>query len=687
MRAMAKSLHDALLNPAQREAVGHVHGPLLVLAGAGSGKTRVITHRMANLLAHGIPARQLGALTFTNKAAGEMHERVAALLAELGHGPSSARELTVSTFHSFGLELLRCEERAIGGKFAIYDQGDVQAVVREALKSVVTGKTYDVGAIVARISKLKNAFIGPDEFEPRDDDYDVITHLVYPRYVAAMRHFRAFDFDDLVCEVVRLLRSRQDVKERWNARMRFWLVDEYQDTNAAQLELLRLLVGETRNVCVVGDDDQSIYGWRGAEARNILEFEAHFPGAKVVKLEENYRSRAPILALANAVLEKRAERKYPKRLFTAKGGGDAARVLVAPNAEAEAAWIAGEIRHLIADGRREPRDFAVLYRSNLLAEPLEEALREQRIEYKVFGGQSVYEKKEVKDALAYLRLLASPDDDLSLRRVVNFPPRGLGEQTLETLTTHATARGWSLHQTLDRLQAIDGVSAAARTGAEKLLAILAQARRALAAGDRPAVVARSIVAAAQIREYLATTSKGHEFDRRWANIEWLFRVLERKEAAGSIGPGGAGLTQLLQQLTLSFSDDDGVAGNFVTLSTLHGSKGLEWDVVFLIGCEDGYLPHQRTLEVRATEAIPTDVEEERRLFYVGITRARERLYLGRCERRIVRGKEFPRTPSRFLADLPLADAEEIRIPEKTGMSLVGVEFQLSNLLAALRTGD
>jgi len=681
---MAKSLADAKLNPAQREAVMHVHGPLLVLAGAGSGKTRVITYRMANLLAQGIPARQIGALTFTNKAAGEMHERVASLLADLGHGPSAARELTVSTFHSFGLEFLRREEAAVGGKFAIYDQGDVQAVVREALKNVVTGKTYDVGAIVARISKLKNAFIDPAAFEPKDDDYDVITHMVYPRYVAAMRNFRAFDFDDLVCEVVRVLRDRPDVRARWQERMGFWLVDEYQDTNGAQLALLRLLVGERRNVCVVGDDDQSIYGWRGAEARNILDFEEHFPGAKIVKLEQNYRSRAPVLALANAVLEKRAERKYPKVLYTEQPGGDAARVLVAPSAESEADWIAGEIRRLINDERRRPRDFAILYRSNLLAEPLEEALREQRVNYKVFGGQSVYEKKEVKDVIAYLRLVVAPHDDLSLRRVLNFPPRGLGEQSLETIAKHAVARGWTLHDTLDRLQAIDGIPTNARTGAEKFLSILADARRAVAGGERPSVIAKSVVAAAGIREYVASSSKGSEFDRRWGNVEWLFQVLDRKERAGTLGKGAAALAQVLQQLSLSFNDDDGEAGDYVTLSTLHGSKGLEWEVVFLIGCEEGYLPHQRTLEVRATEAIATDVEEERRLFYVGVTRARERLYLGRCERRMVRGKQLPRTPSRFLADLPSAEIEEITIPEKVGMSLVGVQFELENLLAALK---
>jgi ATP-dependent DNA helicase Rep len=683
---MAKSLQDARLNPAQREAVMHVHGPLLVLAGAGSGKTRVITYRMANLLAQGIPARQIGALTFTNKAAGEMHERVASLLADLGHGPSAAKELTVSTFHSFGLEFLRREEAAIGGKFAIYDQGDVQAVVREALKNIVTGKTYDVGAIVARISKLKNAFIDPEQFEPKDDDYDVITHMVYPKYVSAMRNFRAFDFDDLVCEVVRVLRNRPDVRARWQERMSFWMVDEYQDTNGAQLELLRLLVGEKRNVCVVGDDDQSIYGWRGAEARNILDFEEHFRGAKIVKLEQNYRSRAPILVFANAVLEKRAERKYPKSLFTEQPGGDAPRMLVAPSAEAEADWIAGEIRRLIKDEFRKPKDFAILYRSNLLAEPLEEALREQRVNYKVFGGQSVYEKKEVKDVLAYLRLLVSPHDDLSLRRVVNFPPRGLGEQSLETIAKHAVARGWTLHDALDRLQAIDGIPSNARTGAEKFLSILADARRALAGGTKPSVVARSVVAAAGIREYVTTTSKGTEFDRRWGNVEWLFSVLERKERSGTLGGGVSSFAQVLQQLSLSFNDDDGEKGDYVTLSTLHGSKGLEWEVVFLIGCEEGYLPHQRTLEVRATEAIATDVEEERRLFYVGVTRARERLYLGRCEKRIVRGKELPRNASRFLADLPEAGVEEIRIPEKTGMSLVGVQFELSNLLAALK-GD
>ena len=684
------------LNPAQTEATEHHAGPLLVLAGAGSGKTRVITQRIARLIERGVPPRAIVALTFTNKAAGEMAERVLHQMKGKGNA-EAAKQLTICTFHSFGLQVLSRDRAAVGGTFTIFDQGDCLAAVKEILSRMdAAGRKFDASAILARISNAKNAFQSPDTLPVREgDEYAEITKLVYPRYEAALRNFRAFDFDDLVCGVARLWTERPDILAKWRERYRYLLVDEYQDTNRSQLEVLRMLAEPHHNICVVGDDDQSIYAWRGADVRNILDFEEHFPGAKVVKLEQNYRSRKPVLDVANAVIAKRPDVKHKKVLFTDRAGGDKVLVGAASTPEAEAAYIAREIARLVRDEGRRPRDFAVLYRSNSQSAPVEIALREQGVAHKVVGGQQFFERKEVKDVLAYLKLALNRSDEIALRRIMNYPPRGIGETSIERLTTHALAKGWSLWQAIERVDALDDVSPAAREGCKALERAIGELRKTLLIERQPAsLAARAFADRVGLKADIDRTSGSPQVAaRRWGNVEALLRTFNKREgretAKGNDATHEQRLAAFLHALTLSFDDVEEAAGDVVTLSTLHGSKGLEFDVVYLVGCEEGFLPHARTLDARATDVTPTeagapsDIEEERRLFYVGVTRAKERLTLLRCKARILRGKPVPRTPSRFLLDVPEDLATLFEVGEINPMSADAVNESANALLAAL----
>jgi len=402
------------LNPPQREAASHGDGPLLVLAGAGSGKTRVITFRIANLLAQGVAPHDICAVTFTNKAAEEMRERIGGLLRDR----ATAKALTIGTFHALGLTVLRAERKALGVPrgFAIYDQSDQLGALREAMRTVRDGdRRYDAKAILTRISLAKNAFVPPEAYEGNPaDDYDAITAELYPRYQEALRACGAFDFDDLIVEPVRLWQHDADAGRRWAERFRYVMVDEFQDTNRAQLRLVQHLVSLHGNLCVVGDDDQSIYSWRGADPTNILEFDAVFPGAKIVKLEQNYRSTKIILAAANEVIANNPKR-HGKTLWSQVGGGDPIVHAVAPTAEVEAQWVAREIRRL-RDGGRRWSDVAILYRSNIQSKLLEEELRTAEVPYVMYGGQQFFERKEVKDVIAYLRVALNPKDEIGLRR-------------------------------------------------------------------------------------------------------------------------------------------------------------------------------------------------------------------------------------------------------------------------------
>jgi DNA helicase-2/ATP-dependent DNA helicase PcrA len=673
---------------------------MLVLAAAGSGKTRVITHRVVRLIERGISAKGIVALTFTNKAAAEMRERIAKALG----APEVAKQLTISTFHSFGLGVLTRERASLGtgGAFTIFDQGDQLGCIKELLSRIDYGKRFDASVIASRISNAKNAFIAPEELPEREgDDYDAITKIVYPRYQSALKAFHAYDFDDLVCEVARLWRAREDSLERWRERCPFLLVDEYQDTNRAQLEVLRLLAGERKNLCVVGDDDQAIYGWRGADVRNILEFDEHFPGAKIVKLEQNYRSLKPVLDVANAVIARRTDTKDASKrkvLFTDRVGGDKVQSVVAASPEAEAQWVAMEIRKAVRDGGVPAREVAVLYRSNGQAKAIEEALREQMIPYRVVGGQQFFERKEVKDLLAYMKLALNRADEISLRRILNYPPRGIGDASVEKLATTALARGWSLWQAIERVDAIDAVSGTALTGCKALEKVIADTRRQLLAERvKPSEAARALCERIGLRKELDSTSPSlSAASRRWANVDGMFGLFARREQRELAKGGDAteGFAGFLHALTLDFGDDEADEnakdGNVVTLSTLHGAKGLEFDLVFLVGCEEGLLPHARTIDARATDVVPTtgdhvssDIEEERRLFYVGVTRAKKRLTCSRAKARVVRGNPAPRTPSRFLLEVPSELIDEREVAPEQAMTTAQITENANALLAAL----
>jgi DNA helicase-2/ATP-dependent DNA helicase PcrA len=622
------------LNPPQREAVVTVDGPVLVLAGAGSGKTRVITYRVAHLLERGVAPEQILAVSFTNKAANEMRERVERLVGPRG------KEVTLCTFHALGLQILKRERTALGmpAGFTIYDASDQLGTVREIVKRVhMDDRKFDLKAILFRISRAKNAFLSPEDYleEIDDHEYDLIAADVYPKYQEALRSFHAFDFDDLICETVRLFDRQPDVAQKW--KFKYVMVDEYQDTNRAQFLFLKHLV--QHNICVVGDDDQSIYGWRGAEAGHILEFEHHFPGASVVKLEENYRSTPQILNAANSVIAHNRKR-HEKRLWTMRRSGDKLQLIACEDAEAEAQFVAEEIEVLRATRGYKLRDCAVLYRSNIQSRELEEALRAQRINYRVVGGQAFFDRKEVKDAIAYLKLALQTRDEISLRRVINYPARGIGGTTLEKLAQYAKEHGCSLWDAC--------VKSPQRKEVTAFCDLMERGRAYLASGSL-SEGARRFLDETGIPDDLRGSGSPLQAQRRIENLEGFFESLQRFQDRE-----GRDLPAFLHRLTLQSKDDDDQPGDEVTLVTLHGAKGLEFPVVFLVGMEEELLPHKRTLYPQGPDVqdATVDLGEERRLLYVGITRAKEVLYLTRARTRSQRAGARERTPSRFLEEIP-----------------------------------
>lgn len=686
------------LNDQQREAASHGTGPLLVLAGAGSGKTAVITYRIAHLLATGVPAEAICAVTFTNKAAAEMRSRVAALL----NNRAVAKRLTIGTFHALGLYILRCEQTALGlGRgFAIYDQSDQLGAVREAMRSVHDGdRRYDAKAIQTRISLAKNAFIAPDEYEGNPaDDYDAVTASVYPRYQDILRACAAFDFDDLIVEPTRLWDRNAEARATWTSRFQYMLVDEFQDTNRAQVRMIQTLVERHNNLCVVGDDDQSIYSWRGADPTTILGFAQLFKGAKIVKLEQNYRSTNRILAAANEVIAHNKDR-HGKTLWSKHGEGELITHAVAATAEDEAKWIAREIRVLCdqpphsrgsvaqpgeagrcAGGRRWS-DVAILYRSNIQAKLLEEELRQLDVPYVMYGGQQFFERKEVKDIIAYLRVAVSPRDELSLRRVLNYPARGIGAASVEKLVATAHANHRTLWDTLTAVVAEPSGAVAtetrigaARAGVVSFVSTIQRLAEAIHGGhDLVAATQRLIDDIALYDDLRAASGSSSAAQRRIDNITSLLDSLRRFTEKGG-GPDR--LAEYLRHLSLDTSEEKREDGDKVVLTTLHGAKGLEFPVCFMIGLEEELLPHARTLNPQVTDVTDpdhaTDISEERRLCYVGITRAQRKLYLTRACTRIARGRVIPRTPSRFLLEIPdelleirdLGEEARQRVPEQ-----------------------
>jgi len=701
------------LNQQQRLAVLQTEGPVLVLAGAGSGKTRVIAHRVVHLLDRGVSPRAILAVTFTNKAAAEMKERIV----KLAGASARCRGLTVSTFHAFGVRVIREEHERLSlpKKFAILDSGDQTALLKRLLRDLkIDDKRFDLQRLLGLIGRRRMGGKAARAEADGGDEYELAAAELLPRYQLGLRAMGAVDFDDLLLLPLQLFRDQADLLEAYQKRYRYLLVDEYQDTNQAQLQLLELLAGLRRNLCVVGDDDQSIYSWRGAEVANILGFDQRFPGANEIFLEQNYRSNGNILDAANAVIQKNPGRKG-KKLWTDRGRGPNLRVVRAASDDSEAQWVADEILRLGFEEKIPLHEMAILYRTNAQARPFEEALKLSSIRYRVVGGTSLFDRKEVRDLLAYLRAALNPRDDISLLRIVNTPARGIGDTTIARAQEAARARRSQVIDVLrdagsvpeletarERVQAFvqlldkfgprfstKGFSGAARELVEEV-GLFEEARKG--AQSLPAQ-ARKIEALEGLLRQLVEFEKRAEQKAAERALEAAMTAqpqpLRTAEAqARSVEPPAvesaepqaapeteeddlfaAGLPGYLNRLALDSKEADGDGGDCVTLMTLHGAKGLEWRSVFLCGMEEGLLPHSgRGFDDAGGEPSAEgalNLEEERRLAYVGMTRARERLYLTRAAERVKRGKPSPRTPSRFLDDLPpeLVDLIDLSLPQ------------------------
>ncbi len=635
------------LNPEQRAAATHTEGPLLVLAGAGSGKTRVITCRIAYLLeAKGVPAENILAVTFTNKAAKEMQERLKELVGK------AAKGMTVSTFHSLGVRLLRQEIERLGYKrnFSIYSGSDQLGLIRQALREVNdSDRKFDADSILWKISAAKNALLRPQQYQPRNfDDAELMAAQVYPRYQAMLKACNAVDFDDLIMLTVELLRDHPDVLARWQDRFRYILVDEYQDTNPSQYLLISLLAKKNRNLCVVGDDDQSIYGWRGADVEKILTFERDYSGCRVVILEQNYRSTGNILEAANQVIKNNPKRKV-KSLWTDSGPGRPIDLVVTADDEEEAVTVVERIQLACFRDKLSFGECAILYRTNAQSRPFEEQLRFAGIPYVLIGGMQFYERKEVKDTLAYLRVIANPLDEQSLLRIINFPKRGIGDTTVLRINQWSLEQGISLLAAMGRVGEITGISDPLREKVRAFHAMLAEDLERFSRPGHLAGHATTLFKRVGIEEELYRTIDDPATARRKVeNIEQVVNSLANFESQTY----GATLGGFLEKVTLM--DEDRFSGkekkehgkDAVTLMSLHSSKGLEFPVVYLVGLEEEILPHKKSIFEEFS------VDEERRLMYVGITRARQQLTITRALQRKHYGKLQECHPSRFLEEIP-----------------------------------
>lgn len=632
---MSASLAD--LNGPQRDAVARVHGPVLVLAGAGSGKTRVITRKIVHLIEdHGVEPRHIAAVTFTNKAAREMKERVQKSLEG-----RSVRGLTISTFHRLGLEILRRDITQLGYRenFSVIDPGDSLSMVRNLLRET-QGPIDLAESIQARISRAKNDGHEPEDM-PLQDRLDELAQSIYRPYQRALKACNSVDLDDLILLPTQLLSSSSEAHERWQERIRYLLVDEYQDSNGAQYRLLRSLLRKRQNLTAVGDDDQSIYSWRGAAADNLQRLAQDFPDLKVIKLEQNYRSTGRILHAANQLIAHNPH-LFEKKLWSSLGDGERIQVIVANDEADEAEQVVKAILRDRFQRQGEYRDYAILYRSNHQSRPFETALRNARIPYQISGGLSFFERSEIRDFLAYCRLLVNPDDDAAFLRAVNTPRRGIGSATLETLGELAKARQISLFAAVweEDLALAERPLLALRGFADWL-------NRTSEACAKSEILPtlRDLLEEIGYRQYLENEGDEREARRKWENLEellaWMARLQEQDD-------GPENLAELLNRLSVIHileRDDEDEDRDVLRLSTLHGAKGLEFSRVFLVGIEEELLPH------RNSES-PAQIEEERRLFYVGVTRARHKLALSYCRRRKRYGEMLSPEPSRFLQELP-----------------------------------
>jgi len=688
-QTVTKKLDLGKLNPEQKEAVLHTEGPLLILAGAGSGKTNTMTHRIAYLIAEKhIPANRILGLSFTNKAAHELKDRVRAMIRKSA-GDKAAKGLIVSTFHSLCVRILREFAPRIGytSEFSILDPSDQESIVREILKSInIDAKKFDPSWILFQIGQAKNKFLsGEDATRFFDtlkgpkvsyDDYSIALQSVFPRYQDRLRLLNSMDFDDLLVNAVTLLEAHADVREALSRRFQYIMVDEYQDTNASQFRLLEALTSTHSNLCVVGDDDQSIYAWRGADPSHILGFEKHFRGTKKIILNRNYRSTENILNAANTVISKNPKR-FPKSLWSGKGAGSPIHMVAVEEDRAESKMVAEEIQKKAAERavhRNDPsfplwNEFAILYRSNSQSRIFEEALRLHQIPYKLVGALSFLDRKEVKDVLCFWKLALNPKDDSAIRRVINWPARGIGKNSIQVIHEHSVKNGCSFFESMQDPVVCSGFNEKTKRGIQTFLELLSEMNSDLAKIKREDFGGQDSAFLTAISEWARKSLErigakaalqAEEEDvakaqKRFENVDELASSIGMMDLAGisqEKAPENAipVMQEFLSQLVLNAKeekkDEEDVPQNALTLMTLHGAKGLEFPIVFLVGMEDGTLPHQRTIDEG------TDLSEERRLFYVGITRAREELYLTRAKNRVRYGKLIPRNPCRFLEDIP-----------------------------------
>lgn len=651
------------LNPQQLQAVGYLGGPLLVLAGAGSGKTGVITQKIKHLITNiGYAPHTVAAITFTNKAAHEMQERVAKMLPK-----KQTRGLTICTFHSLGMRILREEAPNIGYKknFSILDGTDSAKIINELLGG--TGKEA-VFKAQHQISLWKNDLKTPEDIvQTASNEWEHQIAQIYASYQSTLEHYQAVDFDDLIRLPAVLLRDNSEVRHKWQLRLRYLLVDECQDTNACQYMLMKLLTGAEGMFTAVGDDDQSIYAWRGANMENLRQMQADYPQMKVIKLEQNYRSTARILKVANKVIENNPK-LFKKTLWSQFGMGEHIKVVACQHEQHEAEWVVSQIvkQKLVGGDKTAYADFAVLYRGNHQARVFEEALRSARVPYRLSGGQSFFDKAEIKDVLAYIRLIANPNDDPAFLRAATTPKRGIGDVTLGKLNAYAQTQGCSLYQAAVQEAALSELSAAAREHVCGFMDLMENSRRR-AETDSAGELVNSLLADIGYEAHLLNSEEGKAGEIKWRNVCDLTGWLARKGEQD--GKNIIEIAQTIALMTLLEGKDEEET-DAVKLSTLHASKGLEYPYVFLVGCEEGILPHADSIE-------EANVEEERRLMYVGITRAKRQLTLTHCIKRKRAGTwQFPE-PSRFIGEMPQEDLKILG--RKGGEPIVSKEEGKSHL--------
>ena len=646
------------LTDAQREAVTHIDGPLLIVAGAGSGKTRVITRRVAYLIAQGIPATSILAITFTNKAAGEMKQRIGALSNRplKDWGRLDQPWPIICTFHSLCLRILRHYAPQIGlpANFSIYDSADQTRVIKEALKALeISSTNFSPGTVHSTISNAKNQLITPADYAAvASDFYAKTVARVYAKYQALLTQNNALDFDDLILRTTHAFRSHPQVLAELQERFQYILIDEYQDTNHAQYVMAHALAMKHRNMCVVGDPDQSVYGWRGADIKNILEFEQDYPEAKVVKLEQNYRSTKTILAIASELIRHNTQRK-DKTLWTENDTGVKAKLVLAQDEYDEADVVMRELREANEKHNFRWDQMAIFYRINALSRVMEDALRRAGVPYQIARGVEFYNRKEIKDVLAYLRVVANPDDEISLTRIVNVPPRGIGDSSVKQMQTYGVANAMSLWQVMQKASQVTGLTTRALNAIRAFVKLVEDWRSLIAPVQ---IIMDDVVRRSGIEAALKKAGGDETGEDHLANVNELITSAAEYDAAN---PEGS-LTDYLAQVSL-VSDVDHMrgAGGAVTLMTLHAAKGLEFPVVAMIGLEEGCLPHARA------RGNLHELEEERRLCFVGITRAQERLLMTKAAYRTLRGLRERTVTSPFLNEMP-RDAFEII--DRTGVS-------------------